>query len=1045
MGEELSRRSLLQSGLAGAGVILTGKSFRVVAGPFEQDDFPVPKDKKLDARWVAALTERKARTTYTKSAGELDHIGMPVGGIGAGQVYLGGDGTLWHWDVFNLPAKDEWKNSSGGHYAKPAAPRSPFEIGFALRLGGAEPRALSAAGWAEVTFTGEYPIGFVRYRDPACSVAVDLEAFSPFVPGDADASSHPATCMNYTVFNSGEEAVEVEILATVENPVCIRSGTAGRGVRRARHLAGDDATILAFDAVSAKPVQSRPARPEICFEDFESASYAKWTVTGTAFGTGPMQKASMPKYQGDVGAHGERLVNSHETRNGEDVRAGDAHVGSLLSEAFTIARRYVSFRIGGGAHVDKTCIQLLVAGTVVRTASGHNDNKMRWCSWDVQEFQDRQARLRIVDAETGAWGNIGIDEIVFGDEPREVVPALTEELDFGTFALGYRGRATTPGLEPGTGQTTLFGSRQVLALGAKQRIQPRSAATFAFVVAWHFPRVDPALFSHLPNPAALRRWYATRFQDAVAVAQSLLADPARLEAATREFHATWYDSTLPHWLLDRALCNVSTLATSTYWRFADGRAYGWEGNYCCPGTCTHVWNYAQAVACLFPELERRQREHIDFGLAFDAATGVIWYRAEASKELAVDGQAGTILRAWREHLRSPDDSFLRRIWPRCKRAMECLIARDRDADGILDGAQYNTLDTAWWGEIAWISSLYVAALRASEAMANVVGDRPFAERCRTLASSGTTALSARLFDGEYFVQKLDPAHGEANATGAGCHIDQLLGESWARLLGLPRVVAQEHARSALQSLWRYNFALDIGPYRAKFDKVIRGGRWYAMPGEGGLLMCTWPKKGIEKAAGASNDAWAAGYFNECMSGFEWQVATHMLHEGMVVEGLAVARTIHDRYHAKKRNPFNEVECGDHYARAMASYGILLAVTGFEHDGPAGHIGFAPRLPGDDFRAPFTACEGHGTYEQKQGKQGLECVVRVRSGRLRLRTIGIAGALGPARPLRGVMLLREPAASEPLGARIEESPGRLLVRLANEVVIAAGQAVAVTFG
>ena len=201
----------------------------------------------------------------------------------------------------------------------------------------------------------------------------------------------------------------------------------------------------------------------------------------------------------------------------------------------------------------------------------------------------------------------------------------------------------------------------------------------------------------------------------------------------------------------------------------------------------------------------------------------------------------------------------------------------------------------------------------------------------------------------------------------------------------------------------------------------------------------------QKAAGASNDAWAAGYFNECMSGFEWQVATHMLHEGMVVEGLAVARTIHDRYHAKKRNPFNEVECGDHYARAMASYGILLAVTGFEHDGPAGHIGFAPRLPGDDFRAPFTACEGHGTYEQKQGKQGLECVVRVRSGRLRLRTIGIAPAPGPARPLRGVMLLREPAAREPLGARIEESPGRLLVRLANEVVIAAGQAVAVTFG
>lgn len=210
-------------------------------------------------------------------------------------------------------------------------------------------------------------------------------------------------------------------------------------------------------------------------------------------------------------------------------------------------------------------------------------------------------------------------------------------------------------------------------------------------------------------------------------------------------------------------------------------------------------------------------------------------------------------------------------------------------------------------------------------------------------------------------------------------------------------------------------------------------------------MCTWPKKGVEKAAGASRDAWAAGYFNECMSGFEWQVATHMLHEGMVVEGLAVARTIHDRYHAKKRNPFNEVECGDHYARAMASYGILLAVTGFEHDGPAGHIGFAPRLQGDEFRAPFTACEGFGTYEQKRRKQGFECIVHVKSGRLRLVTFGIAGNPGPTGALRAVTLQGDGAENVALAASLEESPGRLLVRLADAVVVAAGQAFKVAFG
>src|SRR5262249_18635877 len=149
----------------------------------------------------------------------------------------------------------------------------------------------------------------------------------------------------------------------------------------------------------------------------------------------------------------------------------------------------------------------------------------------------------------------------------------------------------------------------------------------------------------------------------------------------------------------------------------------------------------------------------------------------------------------------------------------------------------------------------------------------------------------------------------------GCEIDQVFGQHWAFQVGLGRIMNRDNVLSALWSLWKYNFTPDVGPYRS----VHKEGRWYAMPGEAGVLMNTHPK-GKEPEFAKDTNAGFAGYFNECMTGFEYQVAGHMLWEGLVQEGLAVTRAVHDRYQPARRNPFNEIECGDHYARAMASYG-----------------------------------------------------------------------------------------------------------------------------
>ena len=138
-----------------------------------------------------------------------------------------------------------------------------------------------------------------------------------------------------------------------------------------------------------------------------------------------------------------------------------------------------------------------------------------------------------------------------------------------------------------------------------------------------------------------------------------------------------------------------------------GRFYAWEGVGACPGTCTHVWQYAQAAARIFPKMEIDLRERVDLGLALQK-DGSIWFRGEAEKRPAVDGQAGTILRFYREHRMSNDDRFLRRNWKKIKNTIRYLMKLDKNNDGMEDTPLENTLDAMWDGEIAWIVGLCIA-------------------------------------------------------------------------------------------------------------------------------------------------------------------------------------------------------------------------------------------------------------------------------------------------------------------------------------------------
>jgi non-lysosomal glucosylceramidase len=991
----LSRRDFVR--LVGLGAAACSAGLPAFAGPFTREDFDslVPADKKLKPEWVASLFARGEPETYTGA--DLQRIGMPIGGLFCGMVYLSGDGRLWLWDIFNrnqlgvLPKPARYQghdlNAMGGSaYVAPllAEADHAVEQGFTLTVHspqGPVVKNLDAGGFQQVTFTGQYPIGVVDYADPAVPVRVKLEAFSPFVPLATDDSSLPTTVFRFQLTNTGSQPVELTLAGMLENAVG-PDMRAFPGTRRNSLVKAAGATMLRMSLEFAPKTD----RPDILFEDWSKEGYEGWTVEGTAFGKGPVRKKDVPGYQGDLGGDTPRVANSHASAPGADVGQKDDALGTLTSKPFAVERNFIHLWIGGGNHAGQTCVNVLVDGKVVRSLTGKANNHMEPALFDLREFQGRQAVLQIVDQRKGAWGNIGVGRITLSDSAAAGTPQ--EQRGYGTMCLALLGDEAD---QSSGDQQVAAGEKLVGSLGRRLKLEAGQSREVDFLVAWHFPNVGI-----LPKG---RRHYAARFADAQAVAQYVAGQFDRLAAQTRLWRDTWYDSTLPHWFLNRTMANTSILATTTCHRFDDGRFWAWEGIGCCAGLALN-------------------------------ADGAIRFRAEHNNGPAIDAQTGTILRAYREHQMSKDDAFLRATWPGIRRAMDWLILQDADADGLIECHQHNTLDTDWFGPVAWLSGMYLASLRACEEMARELGENATAARCREIYQRGQANLVARLFEGEYFINRPDPAHPESINSGTGCHIDQVLGQCWAWQVALGRVLPEKETRQALTSLWRYNFTPDVGPYR----QANKPGRWYAVAGEGGLLMCTFPRTDWDyrRASGKGPD-WAAGYFNECMSGFEHQVASHMVWEGLVMEGLAITRAIHDRYRATFRNPYNEVECSDHYARAMASYGTYLAACGYEYHGPNRHLAFAPRLTPEKFQAAFTTAEGWGTFRQTAGQGQQTATLEVKWGRLPLRTLTLA-ALGGKPPA----IVKATLGDRALPLRHEIKDGRLTVTFADETTIETGQ-------
>jgi non-lysosomal glucosylceramidase len=601
-------------------------------------------------------------------------------------------------------------------------------------------------------------------------------------------------------------------------------------------------------------------------------------------------------------------------------------------------------------------------------------------------------------------------------------------------------------------------SGQFGSLATSCTVPAGGEVALTFLITWHFPhRTAKACGWETVDPQGgwVGNYYGALYQDAWDVVERVAPQLPQLEADSLAFTRLFLSGNLPQAVKEAALNNASILRTQTCFRTADGGFFGFEGcadnQGCCFGSCTHVWNYEQTTAFLFPTLARSMRRaELGPGLA---ETGQNFFRIrlplgqEPWRGAAADGQMGVIMKCYREWQLSGDTAWLADNWPSIRSLLEYAWLPgcwDADQDGVMEGIQHNTYDVEFYGPNPMMSVWYLGALRAGEEMAKGAGDEAFATRCRGLYERGSKWIEEQLYNGEYYIQKIQVppslagtrpelrvGMGETDLAdpdfqvGSGCLIDQLVGQYFAHVVGLGYLLDPGHIRSALAAIYRYNRPAD-------FYNHVNVMRTFVINDERALLLCSWPQGGRPKIP--------FPYFSEVMIGFEYQAAAHMIYEGLVEEGLTVTADVRARFDGLRRNPWNEQECGHHYARSMAAWAVLLALEGFRYSGVTKTLELAPRSQPADFSGPWTMPSGWGGVVQnrRDGAQLIRWDVCV--GELAVATMRYAV---PAGAKLGTVVVEIDGQPQPATAGADGDA--ITITLARPVVVPAGGSLQVSIG
>jgi len=747
---------------------------------------------------------------------------MPIGGIGTGNISIGGNGQWKDVEIMNKPGMGFYgsaspknapcfmvftQNESGEKHAKVLmGPISPTE--YIGSQGSVAPNH-GLPRFASATFDAAYPFATVNLEDNGMPVSAKVKVFNPFIPGDAINSGIPIAVIRYEIKNKTNQPLTVAVAGSLDNFI------------------GMDGSIVEFDSFDREIIPQGTKSNRNTFR--QSQDLAGIYMTSDSVDQ-------------DSNAWGTIALTTPAINNGHTI----------------------SYR-------------------TQFSPKGWNDNLTDM--WD--DFSD-----------DGMFKDLHFDQKV--NDPRA-------------------------------------------ALSVKLSLAANETKEIDFFLTWNFPnRKD------WNDKVTIGNYYSTLYKDAWDVAEKAVPQLPDLETKTIDFVNCIVNSDYPAVIKEAALFNSSTLRSQTAFRNKEGYFFGWEGVFAatgsCYGNCTHVWNYEHTTPFLFGSLAMKMRE-VEYQKGLDDSSGLMSFRVSLPfnkkdnwKIAAADGQMGTILKVYREWQLSGDDQFLIKIWPGVKKALAFAWIKggwDADRDGVMEGCQHNTMDIEYYGPNPEIEFWYLGALRAAAKMAEYLKDMEFQQTCSRLFEKGSRWTDQHLFNGEYYIQEIRPipdrsliatglvaGMGSTNfknpdfQIGEGCLVDQLVGQNMAWICGLGYLADSNHIKKTLQSIWKYNHVSSFGD---QFNNM----RSYALGDESGLMLTSYPVPSKRPAVPLS-------YGFEAWTGLEYTAATGMIYENMNTEALKIISDVRNRYDGYKRNPFNEEECGNHYARAMAAWSAFIAFSHFNY-------------------------------------------------------------------------------------------------------------------
>jgi uncharacterized protein (DUF608 family) len=823
--------------------------------------------------------------------------GAPLGGIGTGFVEIRADGCFYEWQIFNAGA---WAQDVRSTTAPPGP--GPQYLRFMLRTRKASEEVAQVRRlYLRSDENDLYTLPFVQ----------DVESIDYF-------AWFPMTGLRYH-----DQTLPVRASAQIFSPFI--PGRARESATPGFHV------VYALENVSDEPVE----------------------VSLTGFMDNPLASA-LPE---------RRLTNTLSKKDG----VTSLFLQTAAETDFPSGIGNMCFSVAGGEHsyISGTFQEYVAPGPCrwetprvnymllsvlqdflnigrLPNTSGETDPSVGLpTSAQIDAMSDAEVRNRIKELSSDALLARVFEDARAADagSHRSDDRSLLREVR--TNLLGKKG---VPRLTWGTG-----------ALASSVNLAPGQKVEIRFTLSWFFPH-------HLTaHGREMGHMYGNWYRDAAEINQFLCAHYEEHRGATETFARTLADTSLGDAMAFAWSSQLSSLVTNTWWT-KDGSYAIWEGLGCCGLSTTDVdYQGSFPVTALFPELKLSQMKQM---IGHQNSLGQVPhnYAGDVDRVDAgfarVDMNPQFVMMVYRDYLWTGDKEYLAFMWPHVVKAMAFTASLDSNGDGLPDRDTAVQTYDQWRmrGTPAYIASLWIGALRAAVRIAGSADKPAEARRWSGLLARASASFDERLFNGDYYSLWVD-----GKTRDELCMTDQISGEWFTHLIGLPTTISEENLDRSIQNIFKNNFNAEFGLHNA-----------------------TAPRRGADLLA--LNNLQAGGLW----SGIEFAFASFLMDHGRYADGVRIVEAIHRRY-LRAGRPWSHVECGGHYSRAMSSWATLLAATGFKPDFPNESMALIPSAPGD-FHAPWVTASGFGTVRRAGGALSLHCA----HGTLELKSLRLATAPQSAR-------------------------------------------------